>query len=230
MLLTTKEMKTLILTLALVMTTGNMKTEFHPKLEDYLLDILKDIDNIPESRKEILDELSVYISEKSKLGEEIKLNFICTHNSRRSHMAQLWAQVAASYYEIGNVHTFSGGTEATAFNPNAVAAMERAGFQIVKGVGGTNPKYQVSFSRMGPGMVVYSKKYDDVINPSTGFAAIMTCSEADEACPIVRGAANRIPLHYEDPKLFDGTDQQEAKYDERCRQIAIEMLYVMSKV
>ncbi len=207
-----------------------MKTEFHPKLEDYLLNVLKEIERIPDERKELLSEFSDYIRAKKEAGEEIKLNFICTHNSRRSHIGQLWAQVAAEYYDIEKVYTFSGGTEATAFNPNAIAAMERSGFKVSKGVGGQNPRYQVSYSRKSPEMVLFSKKYDDQINPRAGFAAIMTCSEADDECPIVRGAEKRIPLHYEDPKAFDGTPQEAAKYDERCRQIAIEMLYVMSRV
>ncbi len=207
-----------------------MKTEFHPKLEEYLASVLKEIEHIPDVRKELLNDFSNYIRERSEAGEEIKLNFICTHNSRRSHMGQLWAQIAAAYYKIDNVFTFSGGTEATAFNPNAIAAMERSGFKVKKGDGDKNPRYEVSFSENSPKMILFSKKYDDPMNPSAGFAAIMTCSEADDECPIVRGSEKRIPLHYEDPKAFDGTTQEAAKYDERCRQIAIEMLYVMSRV
>lgn len=212
------------------MSTTAMKTEFHPQLEDYLLNVLKEIERIPDDRKELLSEFSDYIRAKKEAGEEIKLNFICTHNSRRSHMGQLWAQVAAEYYDIEKVYTFSGGTEATAFNANAIAAMERSGFKVAKGVGGQNPRYQVSYSRKSPEMVLFSKKYDDQMNPRAGFAAIMTCSEADDECPIVLGAEKRIPLHYEDPKAFDGTPQEATKYDERCKQIAIEMLYVMSRV
>lgn len=212
------------------MTTLSMKTEFHPELEDYLQHVLKDIEQISNERKELLNEFTEYIRAKKEAGEEIKLNFICTHNSRRSHMGQLWAQVAANYYEIDNVFTFSGGTEATAFNPNAIAAMERSGFRVIKGIGDQNPRYEVSYGKKSPKMVLFSKKYDDPVNPSTDFAAIMTCSEADDECPIVRGAEKRIPLHYEDPKAFDGTPLEAVKYDERCRQIATEMFYVMSGV
>ncbi len=223
-------MKTIILTLTFIISTSTMKTVFHSKLEDYLLDVLKEVEQIPEERKTLLNEFSDYLRVKREAGEEIRLNFICTHNSRRSHMGQLWAQVAADYYGIEKVFTFSGGTEATAFNPKAIGAMERSGFKIVKGVGGDNPRYQVSYGKNTPNMVLFSKKYDDPLNPTYGFAAIMTCSEADEECPLVRGAERRLSLHYDDPKAFDGTPQETAKYDERCRQIAIEMLYVMSRV
>ena len=58
----------------------------------------------------------------------------------------------------------------------------------------------------------------------------MTCSEADEACPVVLGAALRIPIRYEDPKIYDGTHEESTAYDARCLQIATEMLYLFSRV
>ena len=58
----------------------------------------------------------------------------------------------------------------------------------------------------------------------------MSCSQADRNCPLVPGCAARIALPYDDPKDFDGTDREAAMYDERCRQIAREMLFVFSQV
>ena len=58
----------------------------------------------------------------------------------------------------------------------------------------------------------------------------MTCSDADESCPVITGAEYRTTIKYEDPKQFDGTPQAEAGYEERSRQIGTEMLYVFSKV
>jgi arsenate reductase (thioredoxin) len=58
----------------------------------------------------------------------------------------------------------------------------------------------------------------------------MTCDEADQDCPFVKGAALRISLPYEDPKVADGTPEEAARYDARSRQIATEMLYLFSKV
>ena len=58
----------------------------------------------------------------------------------------------------------------------------------------------------------------------------MTCSHADENCPFIPGAEIRIPVRYDDPKAFDGTDLMEAKYLERSKEIATEMLYVFSKI
>lgn len=144
-------------------------------------------------------------------------------------MGQVWAATAAAHHGIDGVRTYSGGTEATAFNPRAVAAMQRAGFAI-ENPGGQNPHYLVRFAETGPSMECFSKSYDDPANPGEGFAAIMTCSEADEACPVVLGAALRLPLRYDDPKVADGTSEEAAAYDERCLQIATEMLYLFSRV
>ena len=160
----------------------------------------------------------------------VYLNFICTHNSRRSHLSQIWAQAAAYYYSVPEVFCFSGGTEATAFNPRAVRAMQQAGFTIVIADDGTNPVYDVKYTSELPGIKAFSKKYDDPFNHNKDFAAVMTCSHADENCPVVLGAIARIPLRYEDPKNFDDTPQEAAKYTERVRQIGREILYAFSQV
>ena len=171
-----------------------------------------------------------FVSNKSKAGGKVLLNFICTHNSRRSHISQVWAQAAAHYYGIKNVETFSGGTEATAFNPRAVTAMKQAGFDISTIKEGSNPVYKVKFSDDAPALTVFSKKYDDDFNPKKDFAAIMTCSHADENCPLILGASVRIALTYNDPKDFDGTSQEAAKYSERVNEIGREILYAFSQV
>ncbi|MEP5611859.1 MAG: protein-tyrosine-phosphatase [Cyclobacteriaceae bacterium] len=198
--------------------------KLNPNLEKYIASLKPDLHLIHESRKELLLTVANYIRSTGNP----KLNFICTHNSRRSHLGQIWAQTAAAHFDI-RVETFSGGTEATAFHPNAIAALERAGFEI-EASAGTNPRYSVGFSKQIDPLVCFSKKYNDEPNPENDFAAIMTCSEADQECPLVFGASARIKLLYEDPKIADGTSEEAAKYDERCRQIASEMLFVFSKL
>jgi arsenate reductase len=186
---------------------------------------------LPEERREPLDRLAQFVMERRERGEAARLLFICTHNSRRSHMGQIWASVAAAHHGIDGVETFSGGTEATAFDPRAVAALRRAGIGIEATNGdAANPRYAVSFADSRPALEAFSKKYDDPPNPTEGFAAIMTCSEADQACPFVQGAALRVALPYADPKASDGTPREEATYDERCQQIATEMFYLFSRV
>jgi protein-tyrosine-phosphatase len=200
----------------------------YSQLKATIKKIKSDFDSIPSDRKKKLEEVSEYIQSKVEEGQPSKLNFICTHNSRRSHLAQIWTAVAAHYFKLENIETYSGGTEATAFNPRAVAAIERAGFKV-ENPGGENPKYKVWFDEEAKPLICFSKTFDDAFNPDSNFAAIMTCSDADENCPFVPGTEFRASITYRDPKEADGTQKEALTYDERCFQIATEMFYMMSK-
>ena len=204
-----------------------MNGKLFPKLQVYSEARIKEFESISDTRKLELKELSNYIESKLESAGEVSLTFICTHNSRRSHLTQIWAEVAAKYYEVERVKTYSGGTEATAFNANAVTALIRSGFQI-ENPGGENPRYEVGFSESADPLICFSKTFDDAFNPKSEFGAVMTCSSADEACPIVLGADFRLALTYRDPKEADGTPEESNTYDERCAQIAREMFYVFS--
>lgn len=203
--------------------------DFFPELKRYIASFLSEEPRIGEDRRRALLRIARYVEAGLEQGGPVNLTFICTHNSRRSHFGQIWAAAAAAWYGVEGVHTFSGGTEATAFNPRAVAAAERAGFRIEK-PGGDNPRYRVSFADGGPESVCFSKKYDDPFNPQNNFAAVMTCSEADENCPFIPGASLRVSIPYVDPKEADDTPEETDRYDERCRQIAEEMFFVFSHV
>ncbi len=159
-----------------------------------------------------------------------RLIFICTHNSRRSHLGHLWGQLSASFYQVDGIDCYSGGTEATAFNHRAVKAMADAGMQLSKLDDSSNPLYQVSFSSQMKPIGAFSKKITDPPNPREGFIAVMTCSDADEACPVVHGAVSRFAIPYVDPKASDGTSEEPFIYAERCRQVSREMLYLFSRV
>jgi arsenate reductase len=183
---------------------------------------------IPVQRKHILETIASFISGKLFNKQVAFLIFICTHNSRRSHIAQVWAQTAAAYYDIPNIKTYSGGTEATAFNPRAVDALRKIGFKITPTTNDSNPRYAVEYSDQHRPFMVFSKKYNDAENPTHDFAAIMTCTHADENCPVVPGASVRVSLPYDDPKDFDGTSLESIKYTERSLEIGREILYVFS--
>lgn len=203
----------------------------HPELSAALDAANADVASVPEERRAQLDRIAAHVAARRDAGKRVRLLFICTHNSRRSHMGQLWAAAAAHYFGIEEVETFSGGTEATAFNPRAVSALQRAGFSIeARGDVEDNPKYSVSLGEELPAQEAYSKRYMDPPNPTEGFVAVMTCSDADKACPFVAGSDLRIALPYVDPKVSDGTPEEAATYDERSRQIAREMVYLFSRV
>lgn len=199
-------------------------------LQENIEKLTQDFDSIADDRKAQLETLSAYIQEKYNTQKTPKLIVICTHNSRRSHLGQLWLAAAADYYELPALETFSGGTEATAFNSNAVAAVQRIGFDISMLVEAENPIYKILWKEEQYPYNAFSKRFEEPPNPTAEFAAIMVCSEADEGCPFVPGTDFRIALPFNDPKAFDGTPQEAEKYDERCQQIGTEMLYVMSKV
>lgn len=197
-------------------------------LTDYCGSLTANFNVIAPDRKQLLHKLSEYIQAKLQNNEPINLVFICTHNSRRSHFGQIWAKVAANYYQIPKVNTFSGGTEATAFNINAINALKRTGFKINNNHSGKNPVYTMVYDEQKPAIECFSKVYNDAVNPEKEFAAIMTCSDAEENCPFIPETDLRISITYDDPKAFDNTLEQDAKYDERCKQIATELFYVFS--
>jgi len=185
---------------------------------------------ISEERKVILKPLIDYLKDKISANKSIRLNFICTHNSRRSHLSQIWAQTMAACYNINNVSCYSGGTEATAMFPKVEETLRTQGFQIVKLSEENNPVYSVKFSKNEPSIIAFSKQFSDDFNPASDFAAIMTCSSADKGCPMVFGCDKRIAITYEDPKKSDGTPHQTETYFKRSLQIAREMKFVFSNV
>jgi arsenate reductase (thioredoxin) len=212
-------------------SVGADAMELLPELSEYVQQRTTEFDQITQERKIELVRLAEFVSGRQADGNDIRLTFICTHNSRRSHFAQLWAQVAAIHYGLGNVETYSGGTEETAFNPRAVAALRRTGMLVeLDGPASSNPVYQVRLTTGGSPIECFSKRYDQPPNPSKGFAAVMTCSEADDSCPSVSGSDARLAIAYDDPKQADGSSAEARTYDERCRQIAREMLYAFSLV
>ncbi|AMR41265.1 protein-tyrosine-phosphatase [Elizabethkingia anophelis] len=186
--------------------------------------------NINEERKNVLWPLIGYIQKKINDKKRININFICTHNSRRSHLSQIWAQAAASYFNIPGVHCYSGGTEETALFPKIIETLKVQGFNILKISDGNNPVYAIKYSANTPPVIGFSKKYDNPFNPEDSYAAVMTCSQADEGCPFIAGAKVRIPITFEDPKKSDNTPEQTQVYAERSLQIAAEMLYVFSSI
>lgn len=198
------------------------------KIQKFLASL--DVENIADERKKTLQVLVDYIQSKVNEGQAIRLNFICTHNSRRSHLAQIWAQTLAYYFGIKNTTCYSGGTEATALFPAVIETLLISGFQVDKLSDNENPVYSIKFADNELPIIGFSKTLSSDFNPKSEFCAIMTCSQADEACPFVPGAEKRVPITYDDPKVFDNTPQQAEKYDERSRQIATEMYYVFSKI
>lgn len=201
----------------------------YKKLEETINQI-HSTENISEERKTVLQPLIDFVQQKVNDKQEININFICTHNSRRSHLSQVWAQVASAHCNIPNVHCFSGGTEETALFPKVAETLTNQGFSIFKIADSNNPVYAIKYNDNALPVIGFSKKYDNPFNPVSSFVAIMTCSQADGGCPFIAGAEKRIPITFEDPKISDNTLEQSQVYAERSLQIASEMFYVFSKI
>lgn len=187
-------------------------------------------EQISVSRRTKLQPLIDFIRKKRSNNEMIRVNFICTHNSRRSHLAQIWMQTLAHYYVLDGILCYSGGTESTAVFPVIIDTMEEIGFKIEKLDQTKNAIYGVKFADNEVPVLAFSKEYDHFFNPVSDFAAVMTCEQADAECPLVHGAENRIPIPYDDPKIYDDTPVQKEKYLERSTQIAAELAYVVRQV
>jgi arsenate reductase len=203
-----------------------MPSLFYPTLAETIANL--PFAAISTERLQLLDDMAAYLRVKVAQGKEIRLNFICTHNSRRSQFSQVWAQTAAAYFGI-DAACYSGGVEVTAFNERAVAALKRDGFKVVQ-KGEENPVYFLFPGEDAEPIITFSKVYDDSLNANKEFAAVMTCDHADENCPFIPGAEKRFPLRFEDPKAFDDSPLEEKMYSERSHQIAAELFYLFEKV
>jgi len=231
-------MKTLLaFTLLVLLSAGcsstrpvSMHARLLPGVQSYADEVVGEFDALPPERRELLEQIADTITLQLDRGHDANLTFICTHNSRRSHMSQIWAQTAAYYYGLDCIHAFSGGTEVTACNCRTVTAMRRAGFAITDATTGDNPIYLVEYATDRAPIQAYSKYYSADGNPKQDFIALMTCSVADRSCPKVEGSIARFPIHYADPRLCDDTPTETTAYNARCREIAREMFFIMAEV
>jgi len=220
----------LITTAATFISARAGETDFIEPLRPAVKQATSEFGLIGAERRKELQQAASFIRSRLAAAKSADVNFICTHNSRRSHLCQIWAQTAATHYGLTNVTTYSGGTEATACNVRTVRALRRAGFSIVQSTGGANPVYLAQYSEARPAVRMYSKRFTDEGNPQKDFAALFACDQAADSCPIVQGAGLHLPIPYVDPKVTDNSPAEAATYDERSRQIAREMFYLMSMV
>ena len=185
-------------------------------------------EKIAEERKKDFLPLIDYINKKRARNERVHLNFICTHNSRRSQLSQLWAAVLGNYHKLA-LSTYSGGVEVTACNERVITALRTQGFTVNQTGTAENPLHSISWGEVSFGNY-FSKLYNDSSCPRNAFAAIMTCAHADENCPFIPGAEERIPLRYEDPKRFDNTKDETKAYLDKSIEIATELHYIFSNL
>lgn len=205
-----------------------MKTQLYPRLFATICEILESQSEPSDGRKEKLQQVVDYLASNP---DHRNLTFVCTHNSRRSHMAQFWAAAASEFYNVEKVACYSAGTEATAMHLHTVEALVECGFEIqIPSSRTTNPEYIIRLGGLIPKMSGFSKALNHESLPSSNFCAVMVCSDAEEACPFVPGATKRVSVTYDDPKSSDGTTKRKSVYLQRSKQIAREMLWVFEQL
>ena len=210
-----------------------------PEVEEHLNLLTTGYDMLDETQGAAGRKLVDWIVENYRPGQPLDITCVCTGNSRRSILAATMVNVSAAYYGLPEIRGFSGGTKPSAFNERTVTALRGIGLDVTKlgeeatrGDAATaNPKHRIRWGS-GPGessmrMIEFSKKYDDAANPSSGFAALIVCSDAEEDCPLIKGASTRIAMPYLDPKAYDGSAIEAHKYAERRDDIGRLMLSVM---
>ena len=197
--------------------------------EDFFIKALKDL-KIDQSRTELLKSIGLIIAKQLKENNSVNLNYICTHNSRRSQLSQVWSCYAATYFKHTTINSFSGGTAVTSFFRNTVKTLEEVGFQFqLNTFSHQNPEYSINYKGSSNPIIGFSKLYDDPHN-SKPFIAITTCSNADENCPFIPDAIQRFHLPFTDPKISDNTLDQSKKYLETNKQIAGEIHFIFKMI
>ena len=222
-----KKFNLLVLFLMLVFQINAQKmTETHVDMQT----LMNEFHQINEARKTELNDLASLIVEELHNNGECYVNFICTHNSRRSQLSEIWLRYAAFKLGIKGLYSYSGGSEATAFNIRMVKALQDYGFDLRQMRTGNNPVYKLYINDEAVGPKMFSKKYSHEHNPTENFIAVMVCSDADQNCPLVEGASARVSLPYLDPKAFDNTLDESKAYSSKVKEIGRELLYVLSIV
>lgn len=214
-----------------------------PKVAAHAALLTTSFDMIDAAHVEAGEKLANWILQKYRPGQPVRIVCICTGNSRRSMIGAAMGNVAAAYYGLPEIRFYSGGTRPSAFNSRAITTLREIGIEIEatgkeapQGEPGTpNPMYRVRWGPAGTAVdsmeaVEFSKMYSDTSNPQQGFAALMVCGDADASCPVVAGAELRVPMHYLDPRIYDGSPYESQKYAERRDDMGRLMLSVLARV
>jgi hypothetical protein len=186
-------------------------------------------DSIAPPRRANLNVLAGVLVRELRANGRADVVFVCTHNSRRSIFSQAWLAAAAAHFGLP-LAAFSGGSQATRVAPAAIRALESLGFDValVGGADAQNPRYDLRYLTSGAPLHLWSKRYGERPNPESGFIAVVNCSQADEGCPQIEGARSRLAVLYADPKIADGTPDEEKVYFTRAEQIGTEILSLVA--
>ena len=147
----------------------------------------------------------------NKINSISLIVFICTHNSRRSQFCETWSKVLANRYGL-NISFSSAGTTKTSVYKEVINSLKRAGVDI-------NEKGILNIE--GKSSILYSKTLDDI--KENKFISITNCKDAERNCPLDPRSQLNLNIFYDDPKKFDGMENEKKEYDKTCLSIAAEI-------
>ncbi len=207
--------------------TPDSRGRLLPKVREHAELLTTSLDMIDETHRIAGKKLAEWIAGNYRPGQRLEVIVVCTGNSRRSILGATMGNIAAAYYGMPEIRFHSGGTAPTAFNGRTMSALKEIGVEVeptgeeaTRGEPKTaNSIYGVRWGAAEASAsceaTEFSKHYSDPANPQQGFAALMVCGEADAGCPVVKGSALRVSMPYLDPKIYDGSAFEAAKYAER---------------
>jgi len=207
------------------------KANFFPEILDYCRNLELLSGGIKKERKTKLAVLAAQIKQLKRELSPVEIMVVCTHNSRRSHMGELWLRVGIDYYGLSNLRIHSAGTERSAINIRTIRSFQAIGLLVEKSMNKEeNPNYKINWRTDEKSYTGYSKEIGSEELPTNGIVSILVCEDAAENCPFIVGSKLRINLPYEDPKRYDDTLEERTKYLERNLEIGSEMFYLLSEL
>ena len=114
---------------------------------------------------------------------DIRVLFICVHNSARSQMAEAFLRKHGGEAFLAE----SAGLEPGPINPLAVKAMQEVGIDI----SGAKPRSVFDLFRQG-------RMYNHVVT---------VCAEGESLCPVFPGVVRRHHWPFDDPAGLTGSDE-----------------------
>jgi hypothetical protein len=204
--------------------------KLYPILNEYVRDFPKEFRKIPEERRFRLNEMVYFLEGQYQNNAPWQITFISTNESTVGQMAKAWSKAAAYYFGFKNFEPYSGGIKPGEISVRTIVALEKAGFIVYKSHINEVDVYRIKYSFNLEPVIAFPKKINHTKNPGNNFMAVILDGNADLNINNVRGTYDRLFLEYEDPKGYEGSDLENQKFNESCRQVAVEMFYVFSQL
>jgi hypothetical protein len=204
--------------------------KLYPILNEYVRDFPDEFRKIPEERRYRLNEMVYYLEDQRKQKAPTQITFISTNEATVSQMAQAWSKAAAYYFGFTDFQPYSGGLNPDLISENTIIALEKAGFIVYKSDVGGLSVYRIKYSYNLDPIIAFPKKISHTKNPGDNFMAVILDGNADLNINNIEGTYNRLFLEYEDPKGYEGSEIEKDKFNESCKNVAVEMFYVFSQL